>query len=82
MNLKVIYNALGKLLQVLALLMLLPLLVAFIYKESLNNKLNFIIPILVSGIIGSLMVKFGSEKGHIYTREAMFTTAFAGSCIL
>lgn len=76
MNLKVIYNALGKLLQVLALLMLLPLLVAFIYKESLNNKLNFIIPILVSGIIGSLMVKFGKENGHIYTREAMFTTAF------
>ena len=76
MNLKVIYNALGKLLQVLALLMVLPLLVAFIYKEPLNNKLNFIIPIIISGMIGSLLVKFGNDKGHIYTREAMFTTAF------
>ncbi|SUU92888.1 Trk system potassium uptake protein trkG [Anaerococcus octavius] len=76
MNLKIVNNAIGRLLQVLGLLMVVPLLVAFIYHETLNDKLNFIIPILVAGILGTIMVKTGSEKGHIYTREAMFTTAF------
>lgn len=76
MNFKIINNAIGRLLQVLAVLMVFPLLVAFIYKESLNNKLYFLIPIIISGLLGSLLVKKGSEKGHIFTREAMFTTAF------
>ena len=76
MNLKIVNNAIGRLLQVLAVLMVLPLLVAFIYKESTSDKLNFLIPIVLAAISGTLLAKAGSEKGHIYTREAMFTTAF------
>ena len=76
MNLKIINNAIGRLLQVLAVLMVLPLIVAFIYKEPTNEKINFIIPIIISGLAGTILVKLGSEKGHIFTREAMFTTAF------
>lgn len=76
MNLKIVNNAIGRLLQVLAVLMVLPLLVAFIYKESTSDKLNFLIPIILAALIGTLLAKAGSEKGHIYTREAMFTTAF------
>ncbi|BFL71824.1 TrkH family potassium uptake protein [Anaerococcus nagyae] len=75
MNLKVVKNALGRLLQVLAILMIFPLIVSFIYKESLSDKLYFVIPILLSATIGTLLFKFSSEKGHIYTKEAMFTTA-------
>lgn len=76
MNLKIINHLLGRLLQVLALLMAVPLLVAFIYNESLRDKLNFIIPIIFSLITGSILVKLGDDRGHIYTREAMFITAF------
>lgn len=76
MNLKIINNSIGRLLQVLAALMVFPLAVAFIYQESLEDKLNFLIPLVITAIIGTILVKFGSEKGHIYTREAMFTTAF------
>ena len=76
MNLKIVNNAIGRLLQVLAVLMVLPLLVAFIYKESTSDKLNFLIPIILAALTGTLLAKAGSEKGHIYTREAMFTTAF------
>ena len=76
MNLKIINHHLGRLLQVLALLMAIPLLVAFIYNESLRDKLNFIIPIIFSLITGSILVKLGDDRGHIYTREAMFITAF------
>ena len=76
MNLKIINNAIGRLLQVLAVLMILPLLIAFIYHESTSDKINFLIPIVLSGVIGTIMARAGSEKGHIFTREAMFTTAF------
>ncbi len=76
MNLKIVNNAIGRLLQVLAALMVVPLIVSFIYHESLNDKLYFIIPIIGSALLGSFLVKVGSDKGHIYTREAMFTTAF------
>jgi trk family K+ transporter, membrane protein len=76
MNLKIVNNAIGRLLQVLAALMVFPLIVAFIYHEILSDKLNFIIPIIATAIIGTILSRVGSEKGHIYTREAMFTTAF------
>ena len=76
MNLKIVNNAIGRLLQVLAALMVFPLIVAFIYHESVADKLNFIIPIVGTAILGTFLVRLGSEKGHIYTREAMFTTAF------
>ena len=75
MNLKIIKHLMGRLFQVLGLLMSIPLLVAFIYNESFQDKINFIIPIAFSLIVGSILVKFGDEKGHIYTKEAMFITA-------
>lgn len=76
MNLKVINNSIGKLLQVLAILMSVPLLVSFIYRESLADKMYFVIPIALCLIVGTLLVKFSNDNGHIYNREGMFTTAF------
>ncbi len=75
MNLKIINYSLGRLLQVLALLMTAPLLVAFLYQESLSNKIYFIIPILIAFCIGTTLTKIGDESAHIYTREALFITA-------
>ena len=76
MNIKVINNAIGRLLQVLAVLMILPLIVSFIYQEGINDKLYFVFPIILSATLGTILIKKGSTKGHIFTREAMFTTAF------
>lgn len=75
MNLKIINYSLGRLLQVLALLMTAPLLVAILYQESLSNKIYFIIPILIAFCIGTTLTKIGDESAHIYTREALFITA-------
>ena len=76
MNIKIINNAIGKLLHVLAALMTLPLIVSFIYKENFNDKLYFVFPIILSAILGSILLRKSSTKGHIFTSEAMFTTAF------
>ncbi len=75
MNLKIINYSLGRLLQVLALLMTAPLLVAILYRESLSNKIYFLIPILIAFCIGTTLTKIGDESAHIYTREALFITA-------
>ena len=55
MNLKIVKYSLGKLLIVLAGLLILPLIVAFIYGESLQDKINFVIPIVVSLILGFVL---------------------------
>ena len=75
MNGSIIKYTIGKLLQVLAMLMSLPLLVGLIYKESFTDIRNFIIPIAISLILGMILVRNGSSKGHIFTKEAMFITA-------
>lgn len=75
MNLKIVKYSIGKLLLVLAGLLLFPLGISFIYKESLSDKINFIIPILISLGLGLLLSKFGDNKSHLYTKEAMFITA-------
>ena len=75
MNLKIVKYSLGKLLIVLAGLLVLPLAVAFIYRESLQDKINFVIPIVVSLILGFALSKRGDNKSHLYTKEAMFITA-------
>ncbi|WP_311516170.1 TrkH family potassium uptake protein [uncultured Anaerococcus sp.] len=75
MNGSIIKYTIGKLLQVLAMLMCVPLLVGLIYREGFIDIRNFILPILLAGILGTLLARLGSNKGHIFTKEAMFITA-------
>lgn len=75
MNRKFIRQALGKLLQVLSGLMVLPFIVSLIYKESRADKLNFLIPLVCCYILGTIMVKLGDASGKFFMKEAMFITA-------
>ena len=58
--------------QVLAMLMLIPLLVGLIYRESLIDLRNFVIPIVLSFALGTFLTRTGSSKGiylpknHVY----------------
>lgn len=76
MNLKIVKYSLGKLLIVLAGLLSLPLAIAFIYGESFADKINFVIPIVFSLALGFILSKRGDGSSHLYTKEAMFITAF------
>ena len=75
MNLKIVKYSLGKLLLVLAGLLTFPLLVALIYRESLEDIRNFVIPIIISLVLGIILSKRGDNRSHLYTKEAMFITA-------
>ena len=75
MNGSIVKHTIGRLMQVLAMLMLFPLLVGLIYRESLIDLRNFVIPIILAFVLGAFLTRTGSTKGHIFTKEAMFITA-------
>lgn len=75
MNGSIVKYSIGKLLFVLAMLMCLPLFVGIIYRESLLDLRNFILPIFMAIFLASILMKRGSGEGHIFTKEAMFITA-------
>lgn len=75
MNGSIVKYSIGKLLFVLAMLMCLPLFVGIIYRESLLDLRNFILPIVMAIFLASILMKRGSGEGHIFTKEAMFITA-------
>ncbi len=75
MNGSIVKYSIGKLLFVLAMLMCLPLFVGIIYRESLLDLRNFILPIVMAIFLASILMKRGSGDGHIFTKEAMFITA-------
>ena len=76
MNRKMIFHTLGRLLQIEAGLLMLPLIVSLIYKESC--ALAFLITALVSLALGFLLVLlFKPKDTAIYAREGFVITAFA-----
>jgi trk system potassium uptake protein TrkH len=75
MNTRIIKFALGKLLIILAYLMMVPFVVSIIYKEGLDNMLSFIIPIIVSFSFGKFLVSRGDNSEDFYLKESMFIVA-------
>lgn len=75
MNTKIIKYTIGKLLIILAYLMLIPLVVSIIYKEGLEHMLSFIIPVIVSFSFGKFFVSRGDPNSDFYLKESMFIVA-------
>ncbi len=69
MNYSLIRNIIGKILVLCGILMLLPLIVSFIYEESLQNKLAFIIPIGCSILLGNVFNFRKAKSMKIQARE-------------
>lgn len=77
MNKKIVFRVTGRLLGVLALLMLLPMTVSIIYKES-DVFFSFLITALVSLIIGTaLKLATRGCSNVMYAREGFLTVALA-----
>lgn len=75
MNTKIIKFAIGKLLIILAYLMMAPLVVSIIYKEGLEHMLSFIIPLTLSFCAGKFLIMRGDNKSDFYLKESMFIVA-------
>lgn len=85
MNYKMIVKIVGKIMVLMALLMLLPLLVSIIYQEDIKYKLAFLIPIVALLGIGSLLSfrklknnKYGVKEGIIIVCLTWLLMALVG----
>ena len=78
MNYAIIKNILGKIMTLLAYLMVLPLIVCIWYKESFRNYLAFIIPMVLLFVIGKLLYMKKPESNRILAREGFVELVFLG----
>jgi len=69
-------NYLGKIMQGLSVAVLLPIIVALIYREQVYF-LEFIIPSLISLGIGTLLTRIKVEHGRIRLKHGMIISSFA-----
>lgn len=75
MNYKKLGKILGKIMILEGILMLAPLAVSLIYKESLRHVLAFLIPIVIVTVIGFLLQLPKPERHHLYQKEGFALTA-------
>ena len=75
MNYKKLGAVLGKIMILESLLMMAPLIVSFIYGESLRQKLAFAIPIVMLAVIGFLLQKPKPARNSFYQKEGFAVTA-------
>ena len=75
MEYKKLGRILGKIMVLEAILMLAPLTVGFIYKESFIHILAFLVPIIVLSVIGLLLQKPKPSRHNLYQKEGFALTA-------
>ncbi|MBQ9162066.1 MAG: TrkH family potassium uptake protein [Clostridia bacterium] len=75
MNYKKLGKILGKIMILEAILMLAPLVVAFIYKESFKHILAYVIPIAALTLVGFLLQLPRPQRNSLYQKEGFALTA-------
>ena len=75
MNYKKLGGILGKIMILEGVLMLFPLIVCFIYKESLKYIISFVIPIAALAIIGGALQFLKPKREELYQKEAFSLVA-------
>lgn len=69
MNKRIVAYILGRLLQIEAILLLIPIVISIIYQEPLRYSLSFLLVALVTGIIGHLFTKKMPKNRSLYAKE-------------
>ena len=75
MNYKKLGTILGKIMVLEGVLMLAPLVVSLIYRESLTHVLAFLIPIVILAALGLLLQTLKPERNEFYQKEGFALTS-------
>ena len=75
MNKSMVRFLLSKLLLIEAALLLVPLIVAFIYQESLTIIFSILTTMAILILLGSIGIIFKPKNYHIYTKEGLLIVA-------
>ncbi len=77
MNYKVVFNTIGRIITVEALLLLLPIFTALVYREYHSLK-YFIITMVIAALLGAIfLLIFRSKNRVVFAGEGFVTVAFA-----
>ena len=79
MNYKLVGKILGKIMILEGILMLAPLAVSLVYRESVTHVLAFLIPILLLTVIGLLLQIPKPRRNNLYQKEGFALTAMYGN---
>lgn len=69
MNKKMVSYVLGRILQLVGGLMILPAIVSLIYQEPVQNQISFLAVAAMAAAIGFSLSKKGASKGKVYAKE-------------
>ena len=69
MNYKLLGRILGKIMIMESILMILPLIISFAYREPIINKIAFIVPIVALSLLGVLMQLPKLKRTSLYQKE-------------
>lgn len=75
MNYSKLGKIIGKIMNLEGILMLAPLLVSFIYKESLSHQLAFLIPSIALIVLGTLLQLLQPKRNSLYQKEGFALVA-------
>lgn len=75
MNYKKLGKILGKIMILESILMIAPLIVSFVYRESVNYKIAFVVPIFFLALIGALLQLLKPKRNALYQKEGFALTA-------
>ncbi|MBO5212237.1 MAG: TrkH family potassium uptake protein [Clostridia bacterium] len=75
MNYKLIGRILGKIMIMEGVLMLAPLFVSFIYKEQVDSKIAFLVPILLLAVLGGALQFTKPKRTSLYQKEGFALVA-------
>ena len=71
---KIIYKYLGKVLIVYSLMMIVPIVIALYYKNSI---IEFIIPLIISLIMGLLLNRIKTDNNNIYAKDGFIIVSLS-----
>lgn len=71
---KIIYKYLGKVLIVYSLMMIVPIVIALYYKNSI---IEFIIPLIISLIMGILLNRIKTDNNNIYAKDGFIIVSLS-----
>ncbi len=77
MNRQYVFYILGKLIKVLGVLLIVPVLVGLIYRNSVTVLLSFVAAILICELAGWLMSREEPDNKDFYAHEGLVLAAFA-----
>ena len=77
MNYKKLGQIIGKIMIMEGILMLIPLLISFIYKEDWLHKIGFIVPISILWLFGFILQMPKPKREELYQKEGFALTTFA-----